>query len=370
MSTERSRRLTPDEFRNVIGHFASGVTVITTSADDAPFGTTASAVTSLSLEPPSLLICMNLQSSTGQAVAKAGSFAVNILGEDHGDLAMRFASKGGDKFSGVPLTTGDHGQPLLADALASLVCRVTEQVAAGTHVVFIAEVEEATARPGAPLAYFRGKFGRLELDEDKVVYDELREKVLAPAATVGQPLDVDELAEELHVARGPVFHALSRLTGDGLVARQPDGRFVVRAIETEDIEDAYAARRAIELGAAELSVGRAQAEDVAELRRLMEETLPLVDGERFVDVDRWVHANAAFHEHMVGLAGCETLLQTYRRLGLTAIDARALQSDDRADGILLEDHRRLVEAYEAGDVEAARDVINRHVERPKALRDR
>jgi DNA-binding GntR family transcriptional regulator/flavin reductase (DIM6/NTAB) family NADH-FMN oxidoreductase RutF len=368
MSTSSTRRLTPDEFRNVIGHFASGVTVITTSADDQPFGTTASAVTSLSLEPPSLLICMSLQSSTGQAVAKAGAFAVNILGEDHGDLAMRFASKGGDKFSGVALTTGQHGQPLLADALASLVCRVTEQVEAGTHSVFIAAVEEATARPGAPLAYFRGKFGRLELDEDKIVYEEVRTKVLSPSTAVGHPLDVDELAETLQVARGPVFHALSKLTSDGLLERRPDGRFVVRAIDMDEIEDAYAARRAIELGAADLSVGRVSDDQIAELRRLMEETLPLVEGERFVDVDHWIEANAAFHEYMVGLAGCETLVTTYRRLGLTAMNARALQPDDRADPVLVEDHCRLVEAYEAGDVEAAREVINHHVDRPKALR--
>jgi flavin reductase (DIM6/NTAB) family NADH-FMN oxidoreductase RutF len=168
MSSESSRRLTADEFRDVIGHFASGVTVITTSVDGQAYGTTASAVASLSLEPPSLLICMNLESATGQAVARAGRFAVNILGEDHGELALRFARKGGDKFAGVALTGGEHGQPLLAEALASLVCRVTERVAAGTHVVFIGEVEEATARPGAPLAYFRGRFGRLALDEDTV----------------------------------------------------------------------------------------------------------------------------------------------------------------------------------------------------------
>jgi flavin reductase (DIM6/NTAB) family NADH-FMN oxidoreductase RutF len=158
------RPLAPDAFREVIGHFASGVTVITTNLDGVLHGTTASAVSSLSLEPPMLLIAMNRSSVTGQAVLRSGAFAVNILGEGADELARRFASKGDDKFDGVAVEIGDHGQPLLVDALAQLVCRVTQQVEAATHVVFFAEVHEATARPGAPLAYYRGKFGRLSFD--------------------------------------------------------------------------------------------------------------------------------------------------------------------------------------------------------------
>ncbi|MDO8188982.1 flavin reductase family protein [Conexibacter sp. JD483] len=158
------RPLEPSAFRDVIGHFASGVTVITTALDGALHGTTASAVSSLSLEPPMLLIAMNRSSATGQAVLRSGAFAVNILGEGDDELARRFAAKGDDKFDGVGVEIGDHGQPLLVDALAQLVCRVTQQVEAATHVVFFAAVHEATARPGAPLAYYRGKFGRLSFD--------------------------------------------------------------------------------------------------------------------------------------------------------------------------------------------------------------
>lgn len=160
----RLERLTPQEFRDVIGHFASGVTVITTALDGVPHGTTASAVASLSLEPPMLLICMSRSSATGQAVLRSGAFAVNILGEGDDELARRFAGKGDDKFAGVAVERGEHGQPLLVDALAQLVCRVTQQVEAATHIVFFGEVHEATARPGEPLAYYRGKFGRLAFD--------------------------------------------------------------------------------------------------------------------------------------------------------------------------------------------------------------
>src|SRR5947209_20414786 len=98
-----SRALSSDEFRDVIGHFASGVTIVTALHDGRAFGTTASAVTSLSLEPPMLLICMNKQSETGRAVAASRRFGVNILGAHQAQLAERFARKGGDKFAGVPV---------------------------------------------------------------------------------------------------------------------------------------------------------------------------------------------------------------------------------------------------------------------------
>jgi flavin reductase (DIM6/NTAB) family NADH-FMN oxidoreductase RutF len=163
-----SRSLTPDEFREVISHFASGVTIVTALNDGRPYGTTASAVTSLSLEPPMLLICMNRQSETGRAVYAAGHFAVNILGADQIALAKRFARKGANKFDGVPVSPGRWGEPLFDEALATLECRVAEQTTVATHYVFMAEVLSGAARAGTPLAYFRGQFGRLELTTDQL----------------------------------------------------------------------------------------------------------------------------------------------------------------------------------------------------------
>jgi flavin reductase (DIM6/NTAB) family NADH-FMN oxidoreductase RutF len=156
-------QLTSDQFRDVIGRFASGVTVITVNKDGKPLGTTASAFTSLSVEPPMILICMNKTSATGRAVHEAGKFAVNILGEGHPDLAIRFAGKGDDKFEGVEHESGANGEPLLVDALATLECAVTEETTGGTHLVFLAAVERASAKPGSPLTYFRGQFGRFEV---------------------------------------------------------------------------------------------------------------------------------------------------------------------------------------------------------------
>lgn len=156
------RRLTPDEFREVMGHFASGVTVITTRVGDEPLGTTASAVSSLSLAPPMLLVCLNRDSVTGQGIQRSGAFGVNILRVGQEELARHFARKGENKFAAVPFALGGYGQPLLEDALAHLECRVTEEVAVATHSVFLAEVQTAGARAGTPLAYFRGRFGRLD----------------------------------------------------------------------------------------------------------------------------------------------------------------------------------------------------------------
>jgi len=149
-------------FREIVGHFASGVTVVTTEVDGQPFGTTASAVTSLSLDPPMMLVCMNKESSTGQAITESGHFAINILCDGQEEVAMRFAGKSADKFRALNFVRGAWGLPLIRDALAHVVCELTEQAEAGTHRVFIAEVRGASASPvGRPMLYFRGRFGKL-----------------------------------------------------------------------------------------------------------------------------------------------------------------------------------------------------------------
>jgi flavin reductase (DIM6/NTAB) family NADH-FMN oxidoreductase RutF len=155
---------TPEEFRDVIGRFASGVTVISTVDGGEAFATTASAVSSVCLEPPTLLVCMNRASTTGQAIARSRAFAVNVLAEHQHELAGHFATKDPDKFARVEARTSTHGQPLLPEALAHIECRVVDELVAGTHVVFLGRVVALAAEEGMPLAYFRGRFGRLALD--------------------------------------------------------------------------------------------------------------------------------------------------------------------------------------------------------------
>lgn len=153
-----------EAFRDVIGRFASGVTVVTAVDHGRGYGTTASAVSSLCLEPPMLLVCMNRESATGRAMARVGRFAVNILGEEQSALARRFARKGHDTFSDLNTALGPSGQLLLDGALAHLECRVVRVISEGTHQIFLSSVTYASGAAGRPLAYFRGRFGRLLLD--------------------------------------------------------------------------------------------------------------------------------------------------------------------------------------------------------------
>ncbi len=158
--------ITAQQFRDVIGSFASGVTVITTTTTEGWGGATASSVTSLSLEPPMLIVCINAKAATAAAISQARTFAVNILAEDQDQIALRFAQREPDKFRGIPCSTGCYGEPLLDGALAHLECRLLQSVIGGTHIVFLSRVERAWARKGRPLAYFRGRFGELNMATD------------------------------------------------------------------------------------------------------------------------------------------------------------------------------------------------------------
>ena len=156
-----ARLVEREVFRDVIGHFASGVTVITTRCEEVNYGLTASAVSSLSLEPPMVLVCINKRTGTPAIISKAKVFAINILREGQEAIARQFATPHPDKFRGIPLTLGELGVPLLSNMLATIECRVVGEVTGGTHAVFLAEVQAAHAEEGMPLAYYRGRMGQL-----------------------------------------------------------------------------------------------------------------------------------------------------------------------------------------------------------------
>ena len=149
-----------ERMRSVMGHFASGVTIITTRHAGIDYGLTASAVCVLSLDPPMLLICINKTSNTQKAIAQSQVFAVNILRENQSEVARQFAGSNPQKFDEMRVRYGALGVPLLEDMLATLECRVTAEVTGGTHSVFLAEVEVAQATEEMPLTYFRGRMGR------------------------------------------------------------------------------------------------------------------------------------------------------------------------------------------------------------------
>jgi 3-hydroxy-9,10-secoandrosta-1,3,5(10)-triene-9,17-dione monooxygenase reductase component len=148
-------------FREAVAHFATGVTVVTTTYHGRPAGMTASAVCSLSLDPVLLLVCIDNRLPTHEAIEASRRFAVNVLGESDEVLARRFARPAEDKFAGVPLVEGAD-PPILGQAIASFVCEVQERVPGGDHSIFVGRVLSCAATPGCkPLLYFRSSFGAL-----------------------------------------------------------------------------------------------------------------------------------------------------------------------------------------------------------------
>ncbi len=153
----------PARFKNTLGRFASGVTVITTTdAGGQDHGMTLSAFSSLSLDPPLVLVCIGDAASIAGAMAKAECFAVNILAEDQEHLSRRFSEKDADRFEGIAMTRGTSGLLLLDGALAHAECRVTARYPGGDHTIVVGEIIATSVREGHPLLYYRGGYARLD----------------------------------------------------------------------------------------------------------------------------------------------------------------------------------------------------------------
>jgi flavin reductase (DIM6/NTAB) family NADH-FMN oxidoreductase RutF len=151
----------PSLFRHALSQFASGVTVVT-ARDRAgrAYGLTISSFASVSLEPPLILVSIDLKSDSHPGFRETGKFAVSVLAEGQEEISRRFATKeGGDKFT-VPMAEGRLGLPLVPGALAHLECEVRSATDAGDHVIYVGLVLHAEVRPGRPLVYHRGGYRR------------------------------------------------------------------------------------------------------------------------------------------------------------------------------------------------------------------
>ncbi|MFO7634314.1 MAG: flavin reductase family protein [Caldilinea sp.] len=153
-------------FKEALAHWASGVTVVTTRVDGKPVGITASSLTSVSLDPPQILICVSRKLFTHQAIEQSGVFAVNILGTDHLEWGMRFAGmipELSDRFAGMELQQGVTGAPILPDVLAWIDCRLRHAYDGGDHTIFVGEVMAAGAtEERSPLLYFNRMWRQLD----------------------------------------------------------------------------------------------------------------------------------------------------------------------------------------------------------------
>jgi flavin reductase (DIM6/NTAB) family NADH-FMN oxidoreductase RutF len=155
-----------DLFRSAMRNLAGGVSVVTAGCGEARSGLTATSVSSLSLEPPSLLVCIRRASATLSAIAAHRAFAVNVLSADRRDLAERFAGQtglsGADRFGEDDWVSLATGAPLLADALAAVDCAVERMIEWGSHMILIGRVRAIRLGDGpGPLVYWRGSYGQL-----------------------------------------------------------------------------------------------------------------------------------------------------------------------------------------------------------------
>lgn len=147
--------------RRIMGHFATGVTVISTRRGEDLHWMTANAVASLSLDPPLVLVAVDKRAQMHEHLLESRFFAVNILRQEQEALSQRFAMRGPKEWSDLKLSTAVTGAPILDDALAFLDCKLAEVLPGGDHHIFTGEIVAGDVREGRPLLYYKGNYARL-----------------------------------------------------------------------------------------------------------------------------------------------------------------------------------------------------------------
>jgi 3-hydroxy-9,10-secoandrosta-1,3,5(10)-triene-9,17-dione monooxygenase reductase component len=151
------------QYRQTLGHFPTGVTVITAADQAGPVGLAVGSFTSLSLDPPLVLFCPGNTSSSWPRIRAAGVFCVNILGDDQLAVCKVMASKDPDKFANVAWSTKVTGSPVIDGVLAWIDCTITEVLEGGDHHIVIGRVEDlGYADSGSPLVFFKGGYGKYD----------------------------------------------------------------------------------------------------------------------------------------------------------------------------------------------------------------
>ncbi len=154
----------PEEFKKALQSWASGIAVVTSKSEELGLrGMTVTAFSSVSVEPPLILVCLNQSADTGENIDKNQRFAVNVLNVSQQDDSNNFSGGGSqeDRFANANWHLGITGVPILDESIMSLECKVVEKVRAGTHWIVIGEVAEVTLRDGEPLLYFRSGYRQL-----------------------------------------------------------------------------------------------------------------------------------------------------------------------------------------------------------------
>lgn len=159
--------VTNKEFRAALSRFASGVTVVTLRDGEGNMhGITVSAFSSVSLNPPLILVCIDNEAGSHYAFHEGKRFVVNILSEEQTEYSIRFASQIPDKFINLHHHEGLEGIPVLKNALVNLECRLSQHFVAGDHTIFIGEVERAHINEGNPLVYYLGDYRKIVMGDE------------------------------------------------------------------------------------------------------------------------------------------------------------------------------------------------------------
>ena len=155
--------VSPLDFRAVLGRFATGVTVVTTrNPDGEPVGLTVNSFTSVSLDPPLVLFCLDREAGSVPAFEMAEAFAVNILGVDQEEVSNRFADPMAARFASEDVADWSTGAPILREALAALDCTIHARHDGGDHIILVGQVRKLAVMDDAePLIYWRGTYRKL-----------------------------------------------------------------------------------------------------------------------------------------------------------------------------------------------------------------
>ena len=159
----------PRTFRNVLGQFCTGITVITTMHEDAPVGFACQSFAALSLEPPLVLFCPTKVSRSWKAIEASGKFCVNVLHEKQQDVSARFGSREPDKFGGIDWSPSKLGSPVIKDTLAHIDCTVHSVHDGGDHLVVFGAVHSLSDVPHKkprPLLFYKGQYTGIEPDKN------------------------------------------------------------------------------------------------------------------------------------------------------------------------------------------------------------
>lgn len=161
----RAGQLDSWDFRQAVGSFTTGVTVVTT-CDDAGirYGLTANSFASVSLEPPLVLFCVDHQAPSLEGLIRSGHFAINVLASDQEEIARRFARPAEDKFAGLDWRVGISGAPLLDRCIAHIECALEHRHPSGDHDIVIGRVHRVKFYAGEPLIFHRSRFGTVVSD--------------------------------------------------------------------------------------------------------------------------------------------------------------------------------------------------------------